>query len=336
MLMFREIGVFVLAWMGVFMLMPVLCCAEGTDDGSGAKAEILSATRIWDQGQHNAFTGLIRHEDRWYCVFREGEGHVCAHGALRVLVSEDGHAWESMALLASDKADLRDAQICVTPEGELMLSGAAALHDRSVFSHQSMAWFSRDGRTWSQPVDIGDPNFWLWRVTWHKGVAYAIGYSVSPERKIRLYTSQDGRKFDVLVENMLDREYPNETSLVFLENDQGICLLRRGGTGMVGLAEPPYKEWEWKDLGVEIGGPHCIQLPDGRFIAGVRLYDNKVRTSLCWLDPHQGKLQEFLSLPSGGDTSYPGLVWHENVLWVSYYSSHEGKTSIYLARVKLP
>ena len=37
----------------------------------------------------------------------------------------------------------------------------------------------------------------------------------------------------------------------------------------------------------------------------------------------------------GGDTSYPGLLWHDGVLWVSYYSSHEGKTSIYLARVKV-
>jgi len=38
-----------------------------------------------------------------------------------------------------------------------------------------------------------------------------------------------------------------------------------------------------------------------------------------------------VTLPSGGDTSYPGLLWHEERLWVSYYSSHEGKTSIYLA-----
>jgi hypothetical protein len=32
----------------------------------------------------------------------------------------------------------------------------------------------------------------------------------------------------------------------------------------------------------------------------------------------------------GGDTSYPGLVWHDGLLWISYYSSHEGKTNIYL------
>ena len=46
-------------------------------------------------------------------------------------------------------------------------------------------------------------------------------------------------------------------------------------------------------------------------------------------------MTEFLALPSGGDTSYPGLVWHDGLLWVSYYASHEGKTSIYLAKVRL-
>ena len=94
--------------------------------------------------------------------------------------------------------------------------------------------------------------------------------------------------------------------------------------------------WTWHDLGVPIGGPQIIRLPDGRLVAGVRLYDKKVRTSLGWVDPVAATFREFLSLPSGGDTSYPGLVWHDGLLWVSYYSSHEGKTSIYLAKVKLP
>ena len=78
-----------------------------------------------------------------------------------------------------------------------------------------------------------------------------------------------------------------------------------------------------------------IRLPDGRFLAAVRLYDKKVRTALCWVDPQAGTLTEALALPSGGDTSNAGLVLHEGVLWVSYYSSHEGKTSIYLAKVQI-
>ena len=32
---------------------------------------------------------------------------------------------------------------------------------------------------------------------------------------------------------------------------------------------------------------------------------------------------------------YTGLVWHNDLLWISYYSSHEGKTSIYLAKVRI-
>lgn len=42
-----------------------------------------------------------------------------------------------------------------------------------------------------------------------------------------------------------------------------------------------------------------------------------------------------LKLPSGGDSSYPGMVMHNGLLWMSYYSSHEGKTSIYLAKIAL-
>jgi hypothetical protein len=28
------------------------------------------------------------------------------------------------------------------------------------------------------------------------------------------------------------------------------------------------------------------------------------------------------------------LLWHDDLLWMSYYASHEGKTSIYLAKIK--
>jgi len=62
---------------------------------------------------------------------------------------------------------------------------------------------------------------------------------------------------------------------------------------------------------------------------------NPPRTSLCWLDLENAKLIEFLKLPSSGDNSYPGLVWFEGRLLVSYYSSHEGKAKIYLAEVAI-
>lgn len=301
-------------------------------------ARLVEVRRIWDKAPHNAFTDLVRFQDRWFCVFREGQGHVSPDGALRVLTSTDGETWESAALVTSPDSDLRDAKITVTPDGQLMLSGAEALHDKSQHTHQSLAWFSSDGRTWSEPHDIGDPNFWLWRVTWHGDRAWGIGYGCGSEKSIRLYSSADGRQFDTVVERLFDEGYPNETSIVF-EGDTAYCLLRRDGkpaNGLLGTARPPYTHWDWKDLGVRLGGPHMLRLPDGRLVAAVRLLDGKVRTALCWIDPQQGTLTEFLALPSGGDTSYAGLVLHDGLLWVSYYSSHEGKTSIYLAKVELP
>jgi len=46
-------------------------------------------------------------------------------------------------------------------------------------------------------------------------------------------------------------------------------------------------------------------------------------------------MTKLLKLPSAGDTSYPGLLWHNDLLYMSYYSTHEGKTSIYIAKIKV-
>lgn len=307
--------------------------------GEGPVAELVESKKIWDLAPHNAFTDLIRFQDRWYCVFREGKAHVSPDGALRIITSPDGKSWNSAALIQSENSDLRDAKINLTPDGKLMLGGAAALHQPQGFTHQSLVWFSPDGHTWSAPTEVADPNYWMWRITWHKQVAYGVGYECGKTQDVRLYRSTDGKRFETLVSKLYDTGYPNESSLVFQEDDTCLCLLRRDGkpnSGLLGTARPPYVDWSWKDLGIRIGGPHLLHIPDGRLIAAVRLYEPKPRTALCTLDAKAGKIHEILALPSGGDTSYAGLVWHEGLLWVSYYSSHEGKTCIYLAKVRFP
>ncbi len=303
------------------------------------KWEMVDTRRIWKRAPHNAFTDLVRHNDRWYCVFREGKAHVSPDGALRVLTSMDGNRWRSAALITSDSADLRDAKITVTPKGQLMLSGAGALRPGGGYKHQSMVWFSWDGLHWSKGTVVGDKDNWLWRTTWSpKGAAYGFGYNTAGSRGLRFFTSKDGRKFERLIDTVdVPGSYPNESSIVFDADGTAHCLLRQDGQpkdGFLGTASPPYKDWTWRSLEVRLGGPHMIRLPDGRYMAAVRLYDGAVRTSLCEIDVKGAKLTEVLKLPSGGDTSYAGLVWHDDQLWISYYSSHEGTTSIYLARAK--
>jgi hypothetical protein len=301
----------------------------------------VTVRKIWDAAPHNAFTDLARFGDRWYCVFREGKEHVSLDGAIRVVSSYDGDHWEPAALIASESGDLRDPKLAITPDQRMMLTAAEAVRDGGETHHQTFAWFSSNGKDWGQRTEIGDRDFWLWRTTWHKGTAFAIGYGCRPAVPwVRLYKSLDGKKFEVIKSKLFDEGEPNESSLLFDADDRCYCLLRRDGkpnTALLGIAAPPYTDWQWKDLGKRIGGPHMIRLPDGRIVAAVRLLDGKARTSLCWLDPDAGTLREFerVRLPSGGDTSYAGLVFYESMLWVSYYSSHEGKTCIYLAKVKI-
>jgi len=307
------------------------------------KPQLLGVHKIWDKAPHNAFTDLVRQGDEWLCVFREGSGHVSHDGKIRVIASPDGETWTSAALLATPEAslpDLRDPKISRTPDGRLMLVAGAANRRKGEARHRTFVWFSGDGRAWGDPTPIGDENVWVWRVTWHEGKAYAVGYGrEGAERVARLYRSDDGRRFEKLVPRLFTEGYPNEATLRFLPDGRALCLLRRDGspnTAQLGAAPPPYTEWTWKDLGVRVGGPNFLRLPDGRFVAVTRRYDGGVRTSVQGLDVAHGTLTECLRLPSGGDTSYAGLAWHEGVLWVSYYSSHKEKTSIYLARVRLP
>ncbi|WP_145076931.1 sialate O-acetylesterase [Aureliella helgolandensis] len=312
---------------------------------------LLESRRIWDVPKHSAFTDLVRFQGQWFGVFREGASHVSPDGALRVISSVDGQSWQSSAVLTHATADLRDAKLTVTPDQQLMLSGAAAWHDRSQHSHQSMSWFSGNGTDWSDAIEIGDPDYWMWRATWGPSgegaamvynVGYATGKADGPQA--RLYRSADGRNYETLMDDLGVEDNPNESSMLFDQDGTCYCLLRRGAgsqSGVLGRASAPYTEWTWSDLEIRIGGPHMIRIPDGRVVAAVRLYDGRVRTSLCWVDLQAGALTEFMELPSGGDTSYPGLYWHEDRLWVSYYSSHESQdndflSAIYMAQVAIP
>jgi hypothetical protein len=244
-------------------------------------------------------------------------------------------------LISHPTDDLRDAKLCIAPDGRFMLNGAGMRADEPIRYH-SMVWFSGDkGKTWDEGRRIGDPGFWLWRVQWHDANAYTMGYGTDRDRSqrlLRLYKSADGATFDPLVERVNVPNGVGEDKILFMNDGTALCLLRcetESKNGLLGSSRPPFTEWTWKVLGLRIGGPNMIQLPDGRILAVTRLYSPKPRTSLSWIDPIAGSITEFLELPSGGDTSYAGMVLHDGILWVSYYSSHEEKTCIYLAKVKL-
>ncbi|NBV22841.1 MAG: exo-alpha-sialidase [Proteobacteria bacterium] len=328
--------------------------ASAADTATPAPAAKLTEFRkIWDAAPHNAFTDLVRFNNRWYCVFREGSAHVSPDGAVRVLTSDTGYWWESAARIEMPGFDLRDPKITVMPgNSRLMILGGATVREdnKPATENQSFVALSDDGKKWGKVFWVGPTNSWLWRVTWHRTSGLGVAYDVTPESRAdkkygtTLLLTKNGVDYDTLVPDFLTEGGPTEATLRVGTENELLCLQRRDGKGtntaLLGISKKiPYDEWAWKDLGKFFGGPNFIQIPDGRWIACGRLQnhgpDKKTKTVVCELDVNKGELIPLLDLPSGGDSSYPGMVWHENQLWITYYSSHEGKTAIYLARVKL-
>ena len=279
------------------------------------KAVVVEQAMIWGRAPHNALTDLVRYHDRWFCVFREGLLPVSPDGALRVLTSADGISWQPVARLALAGADLRDPKFCVTPNGRLWLNAVTGGEPR-----RSLLWSSGDGREWSDPDPVGEPGAGLGRIAWNLGHAYSAGGA-------KLFTSADGASFTVHADAMRD-----PASLLFLPDGTALALAE----GALGKSRVPYRGWAWSRLDKGIAGAAVLRLPDERIVVAGRIAGASPRTALCWLDAGEETLTEFLALPSGGETGAPGLVFHEGFLWVSYFSSHEGRAMIYLAKVKLP
>lgn len=325
---------------------------------SATEPKVVSLARIWDQGRHNAFTDLIRWKDRWYCTFREADAHVGGDGLIRVLTSTDGAKWESAAGITEKGVDLRDPKLSITPDGRLMIvAGGSVYEGKTLKGRQPRTMFSNDGVHWTAPKRVLAEGDWLWRVSWHDKVCYGVSYSTqanstkpasdstrnnsedSPgtEWSLKLVASKDGVQFD-LITTLEVPGRPNETTVRFLPDGEMVALVRREAgnkRGWIGRSQPPYKTWNWSETNHQIGGPNFIQTPDGMLWASGRSYPGGAQTVLATMTP-AGNYEPVLTLKSGGDTSYPGMVWYDNLLWLSYYSSHEGKSAIYLAKIELP
>lgn len=314
------------------------------------RLELISVKKVWDKAPHNAFTDLIRYKGKWFLTFREAASHryKTPTGNIRVLTSKDGEKWESASLIeyGTDNDDLRDSKLSITPEGRLLLLCALSPKGNHK-TIQSFAYLSDDGKTWEGPHEIGEPNWWIWRLAWSPdGMAYGVGYNCelkkNQKRITRLYRSKDGLRYETILPQFTPQDSASEAGLLFRKDGSAVVLVRRDpGGAVVGRAKSgDYRKWTFQELKQRIGGPQIIETPDARHILVVgRLYNGKRRTSVGLLDPEAGTFTELLKLPatenSGGDTSYPGMVFHDGLLWISYYSYHAGKTRIYLAKVKV-
>lgn len=268
------------------------------------------------------------------------------NGKIRILKSINGQKWTNAALLEKEGYDLRDPSLSITSNGDLMVLMGGSVYEKGKLLSRccQVSFFINSARKFSDPQPItfdasvnSDMN-WLWRVKWYNKVAYGVNYSLqNSSAKISLVSSVNGIDYS-LVKSFDIEGMPNETSLRFMPDGELIILVRREDkdqNGLIGKSKYPFQEWEWVNIGFKLGGPNFIKTPEGAFIIGTRTYSQDgSHTGLLSTDS-AGKFRLLIEFPSGGDTSYTGLVIYKNKLFISYYSSHEGKTSIYMAQMPM-
>jgi hypothetical protein len=325
------------------------------------QVSVTNIRRVFHNGEHNAFTDLVRFKGALYLCFRScPDGHMVFNTASVIVLrsTDEGAAWQPVHRFSVKDRDTRDPHFLVFKDQLFVYTGTwwtgPGLLDRKDYDMNKQLGYvviSADGLTWSEPM-IAEGTFghYIWRAATHGGKAYLCG-----RRKANFAVEvmgERGHNQSILLESddgiiFRHRAYFQETggneTAFFFEPDGSLLALDRNGSGnsMLCSSKPPYTDWNRRPLDRFVGGPLLVKWGEHILIAGRHATkENGPKTSFGWLV--DDKFQEFAELPSGGDNSYPGFVeLSPTKALISWYSSHEkdesGKTitAIYMAELNL-
>ena len=331
--------------------------AKDADPKGGKLPEVrvTNVRRVFHNGEHNAFTDLIRFQGRYFLTFRScPDGHmVHPTASIIILSSKDLKTWEQVHQFSVPMRDTRDPHF-LDFKGRLFVytgtwySGETTLprSEYDLNKHLGYAAWSTDGKQWKSPVMLeGTFGHYIWKAAEYDGKAYLCGrrkyqFDVrprgeGPEVESAMLVSEDGLVWKT--EALFQEQRGDETVFQFQADGNVLAIGRRGSDkAQILRSQPPYQEWQRKELDRYIGGPMLVRWGNRWVVGGRRNTDRGPKTSLCWLMGDE--LHEFAELPSGGDNSYPALLPLSPTRAVmSWYSTHEkdpkGKpiTAIYMA-----
>ena len=291
-----------------------------------------SVEKLVANGKHNAFTALVKWKDQYWLAFRQADAHNSKTGDLVVMRSSDGRKWEE-AKRVDILPDDRDPQFVATADKLFLYDPALKGSELTSF-----VTYTEDGQKWSEPVAVYEPRYIMWKPVVHNGKFFAAVHLKSrdgKERDVHLVTSPDGIKWEK-ISLIRGGNWESETTIFFEDDGQITAFLRQKyGSPRSSLltSKPPYKEWSATPGNITFGG-HSIHTFNGVNYFFSRASKGKESVAMIYTYA-DSKLTPYCELPSGGDCSYAEAVQIRDEMLVSYYSSHEGDTNIYLARVPL-
>ena len=323
--------------------------------------EVENVRRAFHNGEHNAFTDLIRWKDKFWLTFRScPDGHsVYSTARIIVLNSDDARTWQKVHTFSVPMRDTRDPHFLAFKDQLFVYTGTwysgegkLPRDQYDINKHLGFGVKTADGSRWSEPFQLeGTYGHYIWRAATHDGKAYLcarrkrgyteseLGAGATPIMESAMLESDDGINWHF--HSLFQTTKGNETAFLFRKNGNLLAISRRQrrDPALLIQSSSPYLKMDRTDLTKHVGGPMLARWGNDFIVGGRRFTEDGPRTTLYWL--REGKLHEAASLPSGGDNSYPGFVeLDDGTGLISWYSSHEkdanGNTecAIYLANLK--
>jgi hypothetical protein len=291
-----------------------------------------SSRAIVRDGSHNAFTDIANWRDRYYVAYRKGTTHMTMDGIVEVRSSEDGENWTVAATFDTGNDD-RDVKLLATPDRLIAQWSSAKDEDRAY--HSSFLGYTDDGENWVGPR-LSVQNGRSWRAK-QVGNGYYCAVNTPYRRSdqvwsVDLYRSGKGLEWE-MVSTIVYGDSVNETSIHPEPDGSLLAIVRRkypNDRPLLYRAEPPFMEWKQEgEIPIVFQGPGIWEV-EGRRVAIGRYYPEKNAPRTGVFELVGKELLWMLDLPSGGDSSYAGLVRRDDhTLWVAYYSDHAYKDNLW-------
>lgn len=334
------------------------CHSSHAEDPPGV--HVTNIRRVFHNGDHNAFTDLVRFRGKFYLAFRScPDGHmVHPTASVIILASDDAREWHQVHQFSVKHRDTRDPHFLVFQDKLFVYTGTwysgettIPVSDYDLNMHLGYAAWSEDGRNWHSPVLLeGTFGHYIWRANTFDGKAFLCGrrkanFEAGPRGEGKIVESLVLESDDGLIwrkRAVFQDVRGDETAFLFEPDGSVIAVGRRGSdTAQLLRSAPPYQQWDRRELDRYIGGPLIVRWGDRYVVGGRKSIGGKgPKTSMYWLI--DDALHEFAELPSGGDNSYPGFIaLSPTKAIMSWYSSHEKDddgnpiTAIYLADLEI-
>ncbi len=309
-------------------------------------ARIIRQNTVIRDGWHNAFTDLAYWQGHFLVSYRKGGGHISRDGEAVVAVSPDGHRFREVGNVKIN-GDTRDPKLVPMTEDRIAMilptwvGGVRSSVDGVESRLEQYVTFSDNGFDWEKPQRTSnDPNRWLWRArkVGEKFLGLEYGWEGDKSkgrRYLMLVESDDMISWKPISQIGEDHGRLGESDLFVHEDGEMWVVSRSAEDGKESRsyflsAKPPYTDWEMTQLDCLIQSPIILEHKGRLFVSGRRsasienddLFPFLSRKSLGVWQLDRGKVKPVMHIPATGDCAYPGLIEHNNKVYMSYYSQH--------------